>query len=164
MGIVLHCDSNYFSQINFKYLKLNFMKHFFLILAFIASTFSIKAQSHNTNCDCCKYSKNYAKNCKNLPNESKPCGCPACSEQKKKEEAFKKAEDKRINDAIVAKKNAEQAAKKKAEDEAYRKKLEEDRKLAEGTKVSIVSSSNNNKSNGKVTNNEKKQTIMMGFL
>ncbi len=132
------------------------MKILIITVTLILSYFIASAQTHNLNCDCCRLSKNYEKNCKNLPNESRPCGCPACAEEKKKEEIARKAEDKKRNESQVKEKQANWEKNKKAEDEAYRKKLEEDRKKAEGTKVTISNTTTtNNKPSTAISSNNK---------
>lgn len=81
----------------------------------------VYAQSHNVKCASCKYWQRPA-DAKNVVNTG--CVCEACRAKDEKERKAKQAEDKRRNDILVAKQNAEAAERERQKREAERKEIE----------------------------------------
>jgi hypothetical protein len=123
------------------------MKVILIAIFTIISFAGVNAQVHNlsSNFNCKLQKKGYFFN-------SEKHACPACQKTEEKEKVAKQAEDKRREDAFVAKKKAENDTRQKARE---LKKIE-DKKNEHSGEVTIEMPKNNAvaKNNPTVKNNE----------
>lgn len=100
---------------------------------------ALHAQSHNTNCMHCRYSKSAqgtaGPGASSGAKGSEECGCSVCEGQKKKEHAAKLAEKKQQDDARNAQIEAERIARDKAFIAERERKKEEASKAKSGEVV-----------------------------
>lgn len=103
------------------------MQRFLFFLVLFLSLTPLLSQTHNVNCMRCKYSKyNLEKNRAPVKGRAlNECGCVACGEKSKKEQAARQAEEKKRVDALIAKQKAEYEAKEKAFAAEQQRKREE---------------------------------------
>lgn len=117
------------------------IKYLLAFIIFIINSFCLLAQTqHNVKCMRCIYSKD---NIKNNPDKLKgsgldECACDACYQKKKKEDEARKAEIKRIDDAIALKKKLEFEAQKKAQQEKLEKELLKEKERKENSTITIT--------------------------